>query len=136
MFFSVDITVCSKNSLHAVSDSSNLSSALSKRGKWYTYQKILLSRPRGTQFGFLLANIFTPLPCIAFFMITLQCLAYLKKHIIAIKTIHLCLYQQKLQKPKFLFGFDTGVAIMVLSILIISKIIFWSCRAVYLRTLW
>ena len=36
----------------------------------------LLSRPRGTQF--LMANIFTPLPCIAFLMITLQCLAYLK----------------------------------------------------------
>ena len=41
MVFSVDITVCSKNSLHAVFDGYNLCNALSKRGKRYTYNKII-----------------------------------------------------------------------------------------------
>ena len=57
-------------------------------------------------------------------MITLQCLAYLKKRIIAIQTIRLCPFQQKLHRPVFLLGHDTEVAIMVLNILIIYKIIF------------
>ena len=47
-----------------------------------------------------------------------------KKHIIAIKTIHLSPFQQKLHRPRFLLGHDTEEAIMVLNILIISKIIF------------
>ena len=45
-----------------------------------------------------------------------------KKHIIAIKTTHLCPFQQKLHRPRFLLGHDIEVAIMVLNILIISKI--------------
>ena len=94
------------------------------------YHNILLSRPRGIKFGFLLANIFTLLPCIAFFMISLQCLAYPKKHIIVTRTIHLYPFQQKLYRLTFLSIHDTEVAIMVINILIISKKI----SAVYLKT--
>ena len=46
-----------------------------KKGKQCIYQKIILSRPRDTQFSFLLVNIIYPF---VFFMIALQCLAYLK----------------------------------------------------------
>ena len=62
----------------------------------------------GTQFGFLLTNIFTPLPCIAFFMITLQCLAYLS---ISAKAIGLHFLQ--IMAPNWSFWF--------VNILIISK---------------
>ena len=120
--FSVDLTVCSTTSLHVVFDIYNMCNALSKRGKRYTYQNILLLKPRGTLFGFLLANIFTPLPCRAYCVLyTLQCLAYLKKHIIATETIHVYPFQQKLYRPTFPSSHDTGVAIMVSNILIISK---------------
>ena len=95
--------------------------ALSKRGKRYTNQNILLSRPRGTKNVGPLANIFTPLPCIVLFIITLQCLAYLKKRIIATKTIHLYSFQQKLYKPTFPSSHDTEMTIMVLNIFIISR---------------
>ena len=70
----------------------------------YIHMHIFFKRPRCTQFGYLLANIFTPLPCIAFFMITLQCLAYLKKHILATIAIHLYPFQQK---PTFPSSHDT-----------------------------
>ena len=52
--------------------------------------------------------------------------SYLKKHIIAIKTIHLCPFQQELHtcRPRFFLGHDTEVAIMVLNIFIVAKIIF------------
>ena len=44
------------------------------------------------------------------------------KHInIAIKTIHLYPFQQKLYRPTFTLSHDTEVAIMVLNILIIAK---------------
>ena len=47
-----------------------------------------------------------------FTIVTLQCLAYKKNNNIATKTIHLCLFQQKLHRP--------GVAIKVLKIYIFS----------------
>ena len=121
--FSLYITVCSKNSLHAVFDSHNLCNALFKRGKRLTYQKIILSRPRGTQFGFLLVNIYPfTMYCVLYDYATIYSIS--KKHIIAIKTIYLCPFQEKIHRPGFLLGRDTKVAIMILNILIISKIIF------------
>ena len=88
-----------------------------KKTKRFIYQNILRSRPIRLPTGqYILFSMY----CIHYDHATMSSIA--NKHInIAIKTIHLYSFQQKLYRPTFTLSHDTEVAIMVLNILIIAK---------------